>query len=165
MTKKIQILLFILCSWIGFSQDRFEKYEDHQEVASMVFSQKMFELFSNIESTDTNTQNFMKIAKKIKHLRVFSANNDNISKQLNADASSYIKEQKLQELAKASKDDAKIKIYVKETSLKDIFSEIFITTNHHNGTNLLILSGEISLEDLKEIDKKMNISSKIGEIF
>lgn len=165
MTKKIQILLFFLCSWGGFSQDRFEKYEDNQEVASMVFSQKMFELFSNIEATDADTQNFMKFAKKIKHLRIFSANNDNISKQLNADAISYIKEQKLQELAKASKDSTKIKIYVKETSLKDIFSEIFITTNHHNGTNLLILSGEISLEDLKEIDKKMNISSKIGEVF
>lgn len=165
MTKKIQILFFILCFWTSFSQDRFEKYEDNQEVASMVFSQKMFELFSNIESTDTDTQNFMKIAKKIKHLRIFSANNNNISKQLNADASFYIKEQKLQELVKASKDNTKIKIYVKETSVKDIFSEIFITTNHHNRTNLLILSGEISLEDLKEIDKKMNISSKIGEIF
>lgn len=164
--KRIFGIGLILCSFTTFSQSLFDKYADKEDVEVIEVSKKMFEMFSKIEATDTETQEFMQIAKKLTGLKIYTTQNRKIAEQMRADVSSYQKSASLQELVRVKDKTSNVKFFVREGKNVDHFSELlmYVNSNSSQESVLLTLLGDISLKDLSVLAQKMKLPKEIAEI-
>jgi len=74
MKKYILIAVMAALPLTGFSQSLFDKFEDLDEVTSVVVNKSMFNLLAKIdvEVDDPEAQDFMDIASSLKSLKVFT---------------------------------------------------------------------------------------------
>ena len=164
--KRIFGIGLILCSFSTFSQSLFDKYSEKEDVEMIEVSKKMFEMFSKIEATDAETQEFMQIAKKLTGLKVFTTQNKKITEQMKADVNSYQKSASLQELVQVKNKSDNVKFFVKERKSTNHFSELlmFVNSNSSQESVLLTLTGDISLKDLSVLAQKMRLPKEVTEI-
>jgi len=97
MKKIIAILVMCILPITGFSQSLFDKYEEYDDVTSVVISQSMFNLLSkiDIDVDDPEAKEFMDIAKSVKSLKVFTTENKSISSQMKTSVDKYLKTSRL----------------------------------------------------------------------
>jgi len=176
MKKIITILVIAILPSLGFSQSVFDKYEDLDNVSAVVVNQSMFRLLSNIdvEVDDPEAKDFMDIAKSLKNLKVFITEDKNISADMMKTMNQYLKSAKLEELMRVKDKDANIKFYIKSGKDEDHVSELlmFVTGMNNvdvevNGrkfeTVLLSLTGDIDLNKIGSLTKKMNLPEELNE--
>ncbi len=174
MKKYILILGIALISATGFSQSLFDKYEDLEEVTSVVVTQKAFELLAkmDIEVDDPEAQDFMDIATSVSSLKVFTTDNESIGADMKASVDKYLKSSALTELMRVKDKDANVKFYIKEGKDSDHVSELlmFVTGIKEveaNGrqfeTVLLSLTGNIDLNKIGSLTKKMNLPEELNK--
>ena len=74
MKKYILITVMALLPLAGFSQSLFDKFEDLDDVTSVVVNKSMFNLLAKIdvEVDDPEARDFMDIASSLKSLKVFT---------------------------------------------------------------------------------------------
>ncbi len=176
MKKIIVILVMAALPALGFSQSVFDKYEDLDNVSAVVISQSMFRLLSNIdvEVDDPEAKDFMDIAKSLKNLKVFITEDSEISKDMMNTMNQYLKSAKLEELMRVKDKDVNVKFYIKSGKDEDHVSELlmFVTGMKNvdvdvNGrkieTVLLSLTGDIDLNKIGSLTKKMNLPEELNE--
>jgi hypothetical protein len=111
-------LLFTILSLIStsliFSQSLFEKYEDMDNVSSVVVNQKMFGMLAEmkVKTNDPETDAFLDQIKTLNNLTVFSTKDTSVSDAISADVNTYVKASKLEELMRVKDGDQNIKFYV-----------------------------------------------------
>lgn len=176
MKKLILIAIIIGIPLTGFSQSLFDKYEDLDNVSTVVVNQSMFRLLSNIEVEvdDKDTQDFMDIAKSLKNLKVFITEDKGISADMKASVNKYLKSSSMEELMRVKDKDTNIKFYIKNGKDEDHVSELlmFVTGMNKvdvdiNGrkfeTVLLSLTGDIDLNKIGSLTKKMNLPEELNK--
>lgn len=174
MKKYIMILLVAVIPITGFSQSLFDKYEDLDDVTSVVVSKKAFELLAkmDIEVDDPEAQDFMDIATSVNSLKVFTTDNQSIGSDMKASVEKYLKSSSLTELMRVKDKEANVKFYIKEGKDSDHVSELlmFVTGIQEveaNGrkfeTVLLSLTGDIDLNKISSLTKKMNLPEELNE--
>jgi uncharacterized protein DUF4252 len=176
MKKIIVILVMAALPALGISQSVFDKYEDLDNVSAVVINQSMFRLLSNIdvEVDDPEAKDFMDIAKSLKNLKVFITEDGEISKDMMNTMNQYLKSAKLEELMRVKDKDTNVKFYIKSGKDDDHVSELlmFITGMKNvnvdvNGrkieTVLLSLTGDIDLNKIGSLTKKMNLPEELNE--
>lgn len=156
--KKIIFILLILATTSVFSQSVFSKYETDERVTALVVSKKMLEMVASIETSDPETQRFSEIIKRISEIQFFSTADVKAKEQLEIDVNNHIKLNKLQEIAHKSG----VKIYAKPTSTPQVFAQLFVLFQENEQQMLLLVTGQIGLNDLEILAKKMNLPSEIG---
>jgi Flp pilus assembly CpaE family ATPase len=89
------------------AQSLFEKYEDQEDVTSVVVNQKMFKMLSNIDiqTTDPDSDDFINQVKMLKNLTVYTTDNMDVSNSMRKDVEKYIKNSKLEELMRITDGD------------------------------------------------------------
>lgn len=174
MKKYILILLVAVTPIAGFSQSLFDKYEDLEDVTSVVVSKKAFELLAkmDIEVDDPEAQDFMDIATSVSSLKVFTTDNESIGADMKASVNKYLRSSSLTELMRVKDKDANVKFYIKEGSDDDHVSELlmFVTGIKEieaNGrkfeTVLLSLTGNIDLNKINSLTNKMNLPQELNK--
>jgi len=174
MKKYILILLIAATPLAGFSQSLFDKYEDLEDVTSVVVSKKAFELLAkmDIEVDDPEAKDFMDIATSVNSLKVFTTDSESIGADMKASVNKYLKSSSLTELMRIKDKDANVKFYIKEGSDSDHVSELlmFVTGMKEmeaNGRNfetvLLSLTGNIDLNKINSLTKKMNLPEELNK--
>lgn len=176
MKKLILIAIIIGIPLTGFSQSLFDKYEDLDNVSTVVVNQSMFRLLSNIdvEVDDKDTQDFMDIAKSLKNLKVFITEDKSVSADMKASVNKYLKSSSMEELMRVKDEDTNIKFYIKNGKDEDHVSELlmFVTGMGKvdvdiNGrkfeTVLLSLTGDIDLNKIGSLTKKMNLPEELNK--
>lgn len=174
MKKYILILLIALIPITGFSQSMFDKYEDLDDVTSVIVSKKAFELLAkmDIEMDDPEAQDFMDVATSVNSLKVFTTDNKSIGSDMKASVDKYLKSSTLTELMRVKDKDANVKFYIKEGKDSDHVSELlmFVTGIKEveaNGrkfeTVLLSLTGDIDLNKISSLTKKMNLPDELNK--
>jgi len=176
MKKNITILLIAVLPLIGFSQSLFDKYEDLDEVTSVVVNKSMFNLLSkmNVETDDKEAQDFMDIAKSVSSLKVFTTEDKTVSADMKASVNKYLKSANLEELMRIKDKDANVKFYIKSGKDEDHVSELlmFVTglknvdvsvNDRKFETVLLSLTGDIDLNKINSLTKKMNLPEELNE--
>lgn len=175
--KKILIILVIaVLPIVGFSQSLFDKYEDLDNVSAVVVNRSMFNLLSKIdvEVDDPEAKDFMDIAKSLNNLKVFITEDKSISADMKNSVDKYLKSAKLEELMRVKDKDANIKFYIRSGKDDDHVSELlmFVTGMKDidvdvNGrkfeTVLLSLTGDIDLNKIGSLTKKMNLPEELNE--
>ena len=73
------ILSLVLFPTLLLSQNFFDKYEDYDDVGSIIVNQKMFNMLSDIEINDSDAGEFMIQAGKLKNLSVYTTSSREMS--------------------------------------------------------------------------------------
>jgi len=176
MKKKIIIALIAFLPFLGLSQSLFDKYEDLDNVSAVVINESMFRLLSkiNVEVDDKEAQDFMDIAQNLKNLRVFITEDKKVSLDMESTMEKYLKSASLQELMRVKDKDANVKFYIKSGKDEDHVSELlmFVTgiknmdveiDNRKIETVLLSLTGDIDLNKIGSLTKKMNLPEELNK--
>src|SRR5690606_1009672 len=176
MKKKIIIALTAFLPFLGLSQSLFDKYEDLDNVSAVVVNESMFRLLSkiNVEVDDKEARDFMDIAQNLKNLKVFITEDKSISSDMEITMEKYLKSASLQELMRVKDKDANVKFYIKSGKDEDHVSELlmFITgiknmdvdiDNRKIETVLLSLTGDIDLNKIGSLTKKMNLPEELNK--
>jgi len=174
MRKNILILLVAIVPLSGFSQSLFDKYEELDDVTSVVVNQSMFNLLAKIdvEVDDPEAQDFVDIATSLKSLKVFTTGNKSIGADMKASVTGYLKKSSLTELMRIKDKDANVKFYIKEGKDDDHVSELlmFVTglkdmeaDGRQFETVLLSLTGDIDLNKINSLTKKMNLPDELNK--
>lgn len=167
MKKAILIVLIALVPMISFSQSVFEKYEDMDDVSTVVVTKHAFKLLSKIESDSQEVQEYKKMITSLDNLTVYTTENESIAAKMKAEVRSFLKSSKMSELIRVKDKDANVKIFVREGNDKDHISELFMFV-YNLKTNVKVdgrspkavivsLTGNIDLNDISKITKKFNI--------
>lgn len=174
MRKTILIVLVALLPLATVAQSLFDKYEELDAVTSVVVNQSMFNLLAKIdvEVNDPEAQDFVDIATSLKSLKVFTTDSRDIGADMKVSVDKYLKTASLSELMRIKDKDANVKFYIKEGKDSDHVSELlmFITgikDVEANGrkfeTVLLSLTGDIDLNKISSLTKKMNLPEQLNE--
>jgi hypothetical protein len=174
MKKRIIVLAIAVLPFMGFSQSLFDKYEDQDNVSSVVVNQSMFNLLSKIDVDidDPEARDFMAIAKSLKNLKVYTTDSKAVSADMQASVDKYLKSSSLDELMRVKDSEANVKFYIRPGKDDDHVSELlmFVTGIQNvesNGrkfeTVLLSLTGDIDLNKIGSLTKKMNLPEELNE--
>ncbi len=176
MKKILIVIVAAVLPAMGFSQSLFDKYEDLDDVSAVVVNRSMFNLLSKIdvEVDDPEAQDFMDIAKSLNNLKVFITEDESISADMKASVNKYLKSAKLEELMRVKDKDTNIKFYIRSGKDDDHVSELlmFVTGMKNidvdvNGrkfeTVLLSLTGDIDLNKIGSLTRKMNLPEELNE--
>jgi hypothetical protein len=175
--KKLAIVIAItLAPIITFGQSIFDKYEDLDEVTSVIVNQKMFTMLAsiNIDLDDEEAQGYVDMVKKITGFKVFTTGDAKVSADMKATVTKYLKSSDLEELMRIKDGNQTVKIYVKEgkddnhvkellmlvSGLKELTKGEDITINGKKReieTVLLSLTGDIDLREISKLTNQMNI--------
>ena len=174
MKKYILITVMALLPLAGFSQSVFDKFEDLDDVTTVIVNKSMFNLLAkmDIETDDPEAKEFINIVNSLKSLKVFTTENKKIGDDMKSSVDSYLSSSKMEELMRIKDKDANVKFYIKEGKDADHVSELlmFVTGMKNveaNGqrfeTVILSLTGDIDLNNISSLTKKMNLPEELNE--
>ncbi len=174
MKKYIVIAVMALLPLAGFSQSVFDKFEDLDDVTTVIVNKSMFNLLAkmDIETDDPEAKEFINIVNSLKSLKVFTTENKKIGDDMKSSVDSYLNSSKMEELMRIKDKDANVKFYIKEGKDADHVSELlmFVTGMKNveaNGqrfeTVILSLTGDIDLNNISSLTKKMNLPEELNE--
>ncbi|MDF0716252.1 DUF4252 domain-containing protein [Muricauda sp. 334s03] len=174
MKKYILIAVMALLPLAGFSQSVFDKFEDLDDVTTVIVNKSMFNLLAkmDIETDDPEAQEFISIVNSLKSLKVFTTESKKIGDDMKSSVDSYLRSSKMEELMRIKDKDANVKFYIKEGRDADHVSELlmFVTgmkeveaNGHKFETVILSLTGDIDLNNISSLTKKMNLPEELNE--
>lgn len=176
MKKYLIISLFALMPVFGISQSVFDKFEDLDDVTSVVVNKNMFNLLMkmDVDVDDPEAQEFMEIAKSLSGLKVFITEDSKISADMQATVDKYLKSSSLEELMRVKDKEANVKFYVKNGKDADHVSELLMFVTGLNNSDvsvndreietvLLTLTGDIDLTKIGSLTKKMNLPEELNK--
>lgn len=176
MKKYILIVILALSPLFGHSQSVFDKFEDLDNVSSVVVNKNMFNLLvkMDVDVDDPEAREFMDIAKSLNGLKVFVTEDSKVSADMQATVDGYLKSSSLQELMRVKDKDANVKFYIKNGKDDDHVSELLMFVTGIKNTNvavndrqietvLLTLTGDIDLTKIGSLTKKMNLPEELNK--
>lgn len=175
--KKLVVLIFgLLLSLGGFSQSPFDKYEDSEEVGSVIINKGLITMMAQMaaDDKDEETQAFIDLVKKIDNIKVFVSENDDMSNDMNLTVKKYVKTSKLEELMKVRDGDTNVKFYVRngkdDSHVEELLMYVTGIDNEHmkgKGRNfetvVLTMTGDIDLAKVGTLTKKMNLPKELNK--
>ncbi|MCK0157695.1 DUF4252 domain-containing protein [Cellulophaga sp. F20128] len=175
MKKIIMIAVIAALPFSGFSQSLFDKFEDLDNVTSVVINKSMFNLLTKIdvEVDDKETQDFIDIAKSTNSLKVFITEDKAIGADMYSAVKSYLKSASLEELMRVKDKQANIKFYIKNGKDADHVSELLMFISGIQDVNfdsrkietvLLSITGDIDLNKISSFTKKMNLPDELNKV-
>ena len=155
---------------MGFTQSMFDKFEDMDNVGTVVVNKSMINLLTSIGemSDDPEAKEFMEAAEGIKGIKVFITEDKGISADMGFTVKKYLKSSSLEELMRVKDKDVNVKFYIKNGKKKDHVSELLMFVSGMknmdvdvNGrkfeTVLVSMTGDIDLNKIGSITNKMNL--------
>lgn len=176
MKNLIVIVTIMLSSIVTTAQSVFDKFEDQEEVTSVIVNQKMFKMLATmgIDVDDPEMQGYVNMAKSITSFKVFTTGDEKISADMNATVAKYLKNSKMEELMRVKDGDQTVNFYVREGKDENHVKELLMFVNGIkemtqgqditiNGkkreieTVLLTLTGDIDLRQISKLTSQMNM--------
>ncbi len=158
MKKVILITLLVLAS-NGFAQSVFDKFDNQDDITTVIVNKKMFSLLSKVNPTDKESKQYIELIKKLDNLKVFVTSSDKKADDMKATADKYIKTSGLDELMRINNKGKNVKIFVKsganDTQIKELL--MFIEGSGKEESVLMSLTGNFNLDELSALTDKMNL--------
>jgi len=162
MKTTITLLSFLLAAHFGICQsqavlDFHEKFRDNGKYVSVKIDGGLLKLFSNIETNDEETQEFMDAMNKIEAIDVHSIDRgDDGFKE--SDLNSFkkdVKKEKYDELMVVRDGDTKLDFLIKEKKGK--ISDLLLLVDEPDEFVIVNISGEIDLNTIAKITDNLDI--------
>tara|TARA_R110002126_G_scaffold275128_2_gene420495 strand:- start:1095 stop:1637 length:543 start_codon:yes stop_codon:yes gene_type:complete len=176
MKKVAVVFLMAILPALGFSQSVFDKYEDMDNVGSVIVNKGMIDLVSKLGgmSDDAEAKEFMDVASGLKNIKVFMTEDASVSADMSATVKKYLKSSKLEELMRVKDKDVNVKFYVRDGAKKDHVTELLMFVSGLDNveigdhgrkleTVLVSLTGDIDLNKIGSITNKMNLPKDLNK--
>lgn len=178
--KKVKLVLVTtILPLMGFSQSMFDKYEDMDNVGTVIVNRSMIDLVSQIGELSDNAEakEFMEATEGLNGIKVFITQDKKISADMSSTVRKHLKSSSMEELMRVKDKDVNVKFYVRNGKKKDHVSELLMFVSglensdlDLNGkkfeTVLVSMTGDIDLNKIGSITNKMNLPDdlkKAGE--
>lgn len=164
MKKFIIALLVAILPVSAFAQDTFSKFEDVNEVTSIIVTKKMFQLISEmkLDPKDKEGQKYLTLVKKLEYLRVFTTSSSKYTTEMKNAVTTYLKSNPLEELMRVNEGGQNIRIYVKNGATSSQVKELLLFMDGGGDeTVLLSLTGTFDLADLSVLTDKMELPQEL----
>ncbi len=163
--KKLAILLVLLISpMIAMAQNPFDKFENEDDVSSVIVTKNMFKLLSTIdfESDDPEVQDYKELVNSLNNIKIFTTDNPSVAKRMNDAVAGYVSGSgSLSELMRVKEDDKNIKFYSKEGKNENYVSELLMhMVGNVDGEKLSVImsiTGDIDLKKISKLTKDLNV--------
>jgi len=143
------------------AQSMFDKYEDYDDVTSVIVTDEMFKLLKEIEPESQEAKEEISVLSNLTGLKVFVTENGNVSQEITADAQKYIQNKKMTELMRINDKEAKVKFYIIKDNQPHIAKELIMivngTENGKKNTVVMLVTGHIDLKKLSKLNSKVKI--------
>lgn len=174
MKKYILIAVMACLPLSGFSQSLFDEFEDMDLVSSVVVNKSMFNLLAkmDVEVSDPEAKDFMEIVTRLKSLKVFTTEDAGIASKMQSSVDKYLKSANMEELMRVKDKEANVKFYIRPGKDEDHVSELLMLVSNMEDlkvegrkieTVLLSLTGDIDLNKIGSLTKKMNLPEELNE--
>ena len=177
MKKLIVFLVVGLLPLFAISQSIFDKYEDMDKVGSVTVNKSLIRLAGNIaafDKDDQEAQDFADISRGLDGIKVFITEDATIAEDMASTVKKYLKSSKLEELMRVKDKDANIKFYIKQGSDEDHVSELLLLVSDIDHSDfgvknrkfesvLVSMTGDIDLNKIGALTKKMNLPHELNE--
>jgi calcineurin-like phosphoesterase family protein len=168
MRKLSLVVAIAILPLFGFSQSIFDKYEDMDEVGTVVVNKGMIDLVSKIGSMtdDREAQEFAEVAKGINGIKVFITEDKGVASSMSATVKKYLKSSSMEELMRVKDKDVNVKFYIKSGKDEDHVRELLMFVSGMKDvdidgrkfeTVLVSMTGDIDLNQIGAITNKMNL--------
>lgn len=174
MKKFIIIALVALLPVLGTSQSAFDKYEDSENVGSVIINKGLLGIVASMsaDENDKETQEFIELAKSIDNIKVFMSEDASASADMAKTMKKYVKSASLEELMKVKDGDTNVMFYIKNGRNSNRVTELlmFVTgidekakgkNGPHFETVLLTMTGDIELSKIGSLTNKMNLPKEL----
>lgn len=163
MTKIIISALVFLMGLTVQAQDPFQKFEDMQDVASIVVNQKMLKMLSqfDLDIDDPEMKSYVDLVNSLDDITFYSTKNTNTAKLMRTEFNKYLSMAKLDELMRVKDDGKNVQFYAKPGKSDDYVSEfvMFIDgINSSDDTVIAKITGNINLKEIGKIASSINFS-------
>ena len=167
MKNLILILSFILTTQVSFGQSIFDKFEDNDDVTTVVINKKMFEMISSIseEVDGDDAKEFTDVAKNIAELKIFTTEKASVATEMYTVMQKYIASEKLVELMRIKDKGQSVKVYVREGNSENFVKELIMYVKDTSGQSVLMtLTGNIDLRKIGKIADKVKGAESLKNI-
>lgn len=159
MRKLILIAVLVLTTNTFFGQSVFDKFDNQDDITTVIVNKKMFTLMSKVDTKDKESQAYLNLIKKLDNLKVFVTANDKKANEMKATGDKFIKSSGLEELMRINDKGKNVKIYVKsgatDSQIKELF--MFIEGSGKEETVMMSLTGNFDLDELSVLTDKMKL--------
>lgn len=174
MRKLILVVAIAISPIFGFSQSIFDRFEDMDNVGTVVVNKGMIDLVSKIGSMsdDPEAEEFAEVAKGINGIKVFITEDKRIASDMTATVKKYLKSSSMEELMRVKDKDVNVKFYIKNGKDEDHVRELLMFVSGMkdidldvNGkkfeTVLVSMTGDIDLNKIGAITNKMDLPKEL----
>jgi len=163
MTKILISVLVFLMGLTAQAQDPFQKFEDMQNVASIVVNQKMLKMLSqfDLNTDDPEMKNYVDLVNSLNDIKFYSTKDTDTAKLMRTEFNKYLGMAKLDELMRVKDDGKNVQFYAKPGKSDDYVSEfvMFIDgINNADDTVIAKITGNINLKEIGKIASSINFS-------
>jgi len=166
INRIILILLLAVTPLISFSQSLFEKYEDLDDVTTVVVTKSAFRLMGKIGGDSKEAKEYIDDVRSLDNLAVYTTSDKSIAANMKADVKKYLKTENLSELFRVKDKQGNVKIYVREGKDDEHVKELFMFIENIDRIKIegeemqaviVTLTGDIDLKRVGKIIDKMNV--------
>ena len=157
MKKIILLIAIVILPFTNYAQTSiFDKFEDMDDVSTVVVTQEAFKMLAKFKSGGEEGAEYFDMVKGLTSFRVFTTENSEIATQMGAVVTKYLKSEKLIELMRVKDEDAKVKIYIRTGKDDDHVSELLMyVSDLQNKADqeavILSLTGNIDLNKISKL--------------
>lgn len=93
MKKALYTILITLgVSLSGYAQSIFDKFENNNEVTSLIVTKNMFKLMSKIDlsSSDPEAKEYLQLVENLENIKVFTTANTSVAAEMKKTVDSYL---------------------------------------------------------------------------
>ncbi|RYJ40514.1 DUF4252 domain-containing protein [Flavobacterium beibuense] len=160
MKKLIVTFVLVLMPTLFFAQSMFDKFEDEDEIMTVLVNKKMFELMGNVKSdpNNKNSQQFFDLIKRLDNLKVFTTESTKHKAEMKKTVDAYLKKYPLEELMRINEGGRSIKIYVKSGATSSQVKELLMFMDGGDEeTVLMSLTGNFDIKEISFLTDYMKI--------
>lgn len=159
MRKVILIFALVLVSNTFFAQSVFDKFDNQDDITTVIVNKKMFTMLSKVDAKDKQSQQYINLIKKLDNLKVFVTSNGKKGSEMKSVAEKYQKSAGLEELMRISDKGKNVKISVKSGATDSQVKELlmFIEGSGKEESVLMSLTGNFDIDELSALTEKMNL--------
>ena len=162
MKNVIAIMLFLAGTlYVSAQTSVFKKFEDLNEVTSVVVTQEAFKLMKNMGGNTPEAKEYQDLIGGLSELKVLITENGKIATDMQTSFNSYISSGKLTELMRVKDKGSNVSIYIKKGVKEDIVNELVMFVNDEKSakkqTVIMSLTGNIDLNKVYRLTEQMHI--------
>ena len=162
MKNLIVVMLFLVGTiYVSAQTSIFKKFEDLNEVTSVVVTQEAFKLMKGMGGNTPEAKEYQELISGLTELKVLVTENSKIASDMQTSFNSYISSGKLTELMRVKDKGSNVSIYIRKGNKEDIVNELAMFVNDGNSakkqTVIMSLTGNIDLNKVYRLTEQMNI--------